>query len=278
MSPIAKHTRDPIKAPERIMITGASGAIGAALARQYAQPGVTLELLGRRLDALQSTASSCAALGATTHIQRLDLCDRPELMAWLAKMSARKVEDLPDLLVINAGQNHPVTEHQQLEDPVLAHQTLMVNLVSAVDLVNAVVPLMLARGSGQIALISSLAAWRGLPRTPSYSASKAGLKAFGESLRALLAPHGIAVNVVLPGYVQSEMCDAMPGPKPFLWSAKRAAVAIKAGLAANRGRIAFPFWLAIGTQVLGVLPDALAHRLLLLLGYGAAEVSDAVHR
>jgi len=134
-------------------------------------------------------------------------------------------------------------------------------------LVQGIIPWMRRRGSGQIALVSSLAAWRGLPVTPSYSASKAGLKAYGEALRGALEPDGIKVSVVLPGYVQSPMCDLMTGHKPFLLTPDEAAIRIAKGLAANHGRIAFPFWLSLGTQWLSVLPDSVALWILKRLGY-----------
>src|SRR3546814_10388459 len=95
---------------------------------------------------------------------------------------------------------------------------------------------MRGRGEGQIALVSSLAAWRGLPDTPSYSASKAAVKVYGEGMRDLLAQEGVKINVVMPGYVESQMCAEMPGPKPFLWPASRAARTIRSGLARNRER------------------------------------------
>jgi hypothetical protein len=113
---------------------------------------------------------------------------------------------------------------------------------------------MRARRSGQLALISSLAAYYGLPVTPSYCASKAALKAYGEAIRGWLASEGVRVSVVMPGYVESQMCREMPGPKPFLWSAERAAQHIRLGLARNRARISFPFPLNLGTWLLAVLP------------------------
>ena len=134
--------------------------------------------------------------------------------------------------------------------------------------VDAVLPAMRARGRGQIALISSLAAYYGLPVTPSYCASKAAIKTYGEALRGWLAREGVRVSVVMPGYVESKMCREMPGPKPFLWSPERAARCIRRGLARNQARISFPFPLNFGTWWLSVLPPTVSQRILRLLDYG----------
>jgi len=246
-----------------IVITGASGALGQALAKAYAQAGVKLWLQGRRQAALAQLAQDCQTLGAQTVLVPLDLRERAAVQAWGQELAQSEV----DLLLVNAGVNLHPDAQTHTEDPQASLDLFEVNLLSAIALVQSVVPAMQQRGCGQIALISSLAAWRGLPQTPSYSASKSGLKAYGEGLRSTLAHDGIGVSVVLAGYIESPMCDAMPGPKPFLLSPHKAAQKIKQGLGANRGRIAFPFWLSLGCQIMAALPDGLAAWLLARLGY-----------
>jgi short-subunit dehydrogenase len=134
--------------------------------------------------------------------------------------------------------------------------------------VSGVLPAMRSRGRGQVALVSSLSAWYGLPLTPSYCASKAGLKAYGEALRGWLAAEGVAVNVVLPGFVTSEMSASFPGPQPMLLHPEQAARRIARGLALNRARISFPFPLNFGMWWLAVLPAGLSQQILRWLGYG----------
>lgn len=252
--------------PDTILITGATGAIGRALALEYAGPGRTLILLGRTQSALDELSAHCQALGCRVVTLLLDLRDREALMEQLGELGTRETIDLA---IINAGVNTNIGPDGSGEQWDKVQELLEVNVMASLATVQAILPAMRGRGRGQIALISSLAAYYGLPLTPSYSASKAALKAYGEALRGWLAPEGIRVNVVMPGYVESDMCTAMPGPKPFLWSAERAARVIRRGLAADRPRISFPFPLNLGCWLLSVIHPALAQRILRLLNYHA---------
>ena len=256
--------RSDTLAPRSVLITGASGGIGAALARAYAGPGCTLVLQGRDQQRLAAVAEACAARGARVLTKVLDLRDRVALVAWLQSVS--HAEPL-ELVIVNAGVNTSIGADGAGESWAAVEELIAVNVLAAMATVDAVLPAMRARGSGQLALISSLAAYYGLPVTPSYCASKAALKAYGEALRGWLAREGVRVSVVMPGYVESQMCRQMPGPKPFLWSAERASQRIRRGLLRNRARISFPFPLALGTWFLAVLPPTLSERIVALLGY-----------
>ncbi|HMW17091.1 MAG TPA: SDR family NAD(P)-dependent oxidoreductase [Accumulibacter sp.] len=252
--------------PQTVLITGATGGIGGALAENYAEAGRTLILQGRNAGRLGELASRCVARGARVLTEVLDLHDRQATDQWLRRISR---DEAPDLVIVNAGVNNNIGPDGAGERWPEIRSVLEVNLIAALATIDAVLPVMRARQRGQIALISSLAAYHGLPITPSYCASKAGLKAYGEALRGWLAPEGIWINVVMPGYVESKMCREMPGPKPFLWSPERAAAYIRRGLARNRARISFPFPLNFGTWWLAVLPAGLSWRILRLLNYSA---------
>lgn len=247
---------------QRILITGATGAIGAALAREYAAPGVKLFLHGRNAQRLQEVAANCQAKGSQVLTAQLDVRDFNALRGWLKELGPL------DLVIVNAGMNTHIGSNGEPEPWDEVEALLDVNLKAAMVIVQAVLPAMRARGHGQIALISSLAGYFGLPVTPTYCATKAGLKAYGEALRGWLAPEGIRVNVVMPGYVKSPMCDDMPGPKPFLWPPERAAKAIRRGLERDQARISFPFPLNWGTWWLAVLPASVSIRIVRWLGFG----------
>ena len=248
-----------------ILITGASGGIGQALALEYAAPDVHLILQGRKPNVLEKLAAACKTRGASVETCVLGLTKTEKLCEWLFRVAENTS---PDLVLINAGVNTNMGAQYQGESLAAMNNLIDVNIRAAMTTVNLLLPAMRQRGSGQIALVSSLAGYYGLPMTPSYSASKAALKAYGESLRAGLADEGIKINVVMPGYVASDMCDAMPGPKPFRISAQDAARRIKAGLARNKARITFPFPLNVGCWLLSVLPPDLSAWFLKRLGYG----------
>ena len=261
-----------MREPRSILITGASSGIGAALARGYARPGTTLALGGRDPARLEDVAEQCRAAGATASWAARDVADRAGLAAWIAGADAAAPLDL---VIANAGISAGTGGAG--ESPVQARRILAVNIDGVFNTLHPAIAHMIARPRppggvrGQLAIVSSLAAFRGFPGAPAYSASKAAVKAYGEALRGDLAPCGILVSVVCPGFVASPMTARNRFFMPFRVTAPRAAAIIARGLAGNRARIAFPWPLYAGAWIAGALPPALIDRVLVRLPKKSSE-------
>lgn len=235
--------------PRSIVITGASSGIGEALALLYAAPGVALALTGRDAARLDGVAAACRARGATVSAATVDSTDRPGVAAWLTGIDATSPVDL---LVVNAGVSAGSGGAGETEEQ--ARRIFDVNLTGVLNTVHPLLPAMTARRRGQIALVSSLAGFRGVPGAPAYCASKAAVRVYGEALRGELAPQGVTVSVVCPGFVKSRMTARNPFPMPFLLETEDGARRIRDGLARGRGRISFPWPLAAAVWLLASLP------------------------
>ncbi|MDR3424985.1 MAG: SDR family NAD(P)-dependent oxidoreductase [Alphaproteobacteria bacterium] len=235
-----------------ILITGASSGIGAALATDYAAPGVRLALHGRNEERLSHVAEQARQRGADvlTHIG--DVTDAKDMAAWVVGQDA---EAPIDLLIASAGISGGTALFCESADQVKA--IFAVNVTGVFNTVQPALSLMMQRKRGQIALLSSLAGFRGFPGAPAYCASKAAVRVYGEGLRGEMARHNVQINVVCPGFVKTPMTDVNPFPMPFLISAERAASLIRKGLAANCARIAFPLPMYIGVRFLTALPQPL---------------------
>jgi len=236
-----------------ILITGASSGIGAALARHYAGPGTTLVLVARDPDRLAAVAEACRARGAAVETERLDVRDRAAVRAVLEAAHDRHPLDL---VVVNAAINggHPTGD---VETEEVAFETADINLGGALNVMLPCVGLMLARGQGQIALMSSLAAFAPLPDAPAYSGAKAALLAHGLALREKVRARGVKINVVTPGYVKTPMGGDYKGWRPLEMSADEAARRIARGLERDRDIVAFPTLLAVLARGAGLLPERL---------------------
>jgi NAD(P)-dependent dehydrogenase (short-subunit alcohol dehydrogenase family) len=229
--------------PRHIVITGASSGLGAGLARDYAAPGVSLLLLARRAVLLEEVAETCRARGAAVAVAALDVGAAEPLAALLR---AADDADPIDLVIANAGIARPPGEAG-------AAAQIRTNLLGAVHTIEPLVPRMLARGHGRIAVVASVAGLRGLPDCPAYCASKAGLRIYGEALRARLAPSGIAVCVITPGFFASPMSRRWQGARPLLISGEAAVRRVRRGIDRRRGRIGFPWPLAALLRLLDLL-------------------------
>ncbi len=191
-------------------------------------------------------------MGADVATAMLDVRERAALADWIEEFDRAGAIDL---VIANAGQMEGRRASGELEPADAACQMLETNLLGVLNTVQPLLPKMLARGRGQIALISSIGGFIPLPDAPSYSASKAAVINYGLSLRALLASHGIKVSVICPGFVDTPMMRRESGVKPFTLKPEQAAELISRGLERNRALIVFPRFFGLITRIGGLLPD-----------------------
>lgn len=234
-----------------ILITGASSGLGAELARAYARPGAVLGLIGRSRDKLEQVAVACREAGATVELEALDVGDIDKLSAWIDAFESRNPVDL---VIANAGTSGGPAPGSQVEGLDLAARQVRTNLLGVIATVEPLLPRFLERGAGHVVVVSSIAGYRGLPYSPAYSASKAGVRAYGEAIRAMLAPSGVRVTVVCPGFFSSPMTDRFKGSTPFLFTLDQATAIVKRGIDRRRSRVAFPSLLVLGLRLADLLP------------------------
>jgi short-subunit dehydrogenase len=237
--------------PRSILITGASSGLGEALAKAYAGPGVTLALSGRDGPRLEAVTEACRTLGAEATAVIVDVTEPSTMSRWIE--AADDIRPL-DLVIANAGISAGTGG---IDDPEAQTRAIFaVNVTGVLNTVHPVMARMRSRRGGQIALVSSVAAFRGLPGSPAYAASKAAVKSYGEGLRGRLAEDGVRVSVICPGFFDSRMTAVNRFPMPFIMPAKRAATIVKRGLARGKARIAFPWPMYFLAWLLGALPPA----------------------
>ena len=142
-------------------------------------------------------------------------------------------------------------------------QIFKINVDGVFNTIHPALNLMESRGNGQIAVVSSLAGYRGLPGSASYSASKVAVKGYGEALRGVYHDRGVEISVICPGFIRSRITDQNDFPMPFFMEAGKAAKIIRRGLEKNKGLIAFPWQMrfAFGAMV-RFLPEFLLERVL----------------
>lgn len=225
--------------PPVAWITGASSGIGEALAIEMARRGYHLVLSARRADRLDTLNEKIIALGARAAVCPVDVTDTEAVLA--VPQAAAHELGCPgiDVAVANAGVLHyGRVADLALEDE---HTTFDVNVKGVLNTVRAVLPDMLARDSGHIVAVSSIAGLAPLPERAAYTASKAAVHFYMDSLRLELHDTGVTVGVILPGYVESQMTAPVRSSMPFFWTAERAAKYIVDRIERKRGRIAFPW-------------------------------------
>jgi len=247
-----------------ILITGASSGIGLALARYYANKAledadriVYLSLTGRDSQRLKETAHSCQNEYVKVCEYIFDVTDFD-----ITKQTILKANEICplDLVIANAGISggggDDCEEYEQ------AYNIFQTNIFGVINTISPAIEVMSKSGKGQIAIISSIAGFRGWPGAPAYCASKSAVKTYGESLRSQMKKTGIKINVVCPGFIKTPMTGKNGFPMPFIMEKERAAKIIAQGLEKDKTRIAFPWQLVSFAWFFSVIPDRLAHFLL----------------
>ncbi len=194
-------------------MTGASRGIGRAVAQAFAAQGDRVAIHHR--DSAALAARVLAELAGSGHVVvQADLTD-PQATRRIVDQAYEELGGL-DVLVNNAGvyTPHPITQVSYEQWQAAWRTILGVNLVGAANVTWCAVQYMIAGGGGRIINVSSRGAFRGEPRHPAYGASKAGLNAFGQSIARDLARHGIAVAMVAPGYVETDMTSEQLASEP----------------------------------------------------------------
>lgn len=237
--------KDPIA-----WVTGASSGIGRALARRLAENGYRVAASARTGRDLDSLAAEVP--GRITAFQ-LDVTD-PKACLETGALIERTLGPV-DLAIFNAGSYFPTTATQFSVDNF--RRTVDLNLMGTINCMGAVVPSMVGRRSGHIAVMASLTGYLGLPTAASYGATKAALNAMTHSFRPDFERHGVTISVINPGFVRTPLTDKNRFPMPFLMPVEKAVDRIVAGLRSKRYEIAFPWPLAWGLRLLRALPEPL---------------------
>jgi short-subunit dehydrogenase len=236
-----------------VMITGASSGIGRALAVDLGKRGARLGLLARRKNLLDELVGEVHSHGAEALPLPASVEDAEAVQAAAEQM--RREFGAIDVLVANAGiagSGDPA----QLKASEFA-RVIEVNTIGAANCVAAVVPDMVARGSGHLVVISSLAAYRGLPKSAAYCASKAAVSAFFESLRLDLRPRKIDVTIIHPGFIKTPLTAGRQADMPFLMELDDAVAKIVWAIENRRKSYAFPWQLASLVRLGMIMPNSL---------------------
>ncbi|GAB4419538.1 MAG: SDR family oxidoreductase [Sideroxydans sp.] len=239
----------------RIFLTGASSGIGLALARRYLAQGAQVAVVARRSEPLQGLAAEFPDL---VFPYVLDVRDAAALRTAAADFMART--GTPDIVIANAGVSIGTLTRHAEDNDVFQH-VLDINLQGAVHTFQPFMAAMKQAGRGRLVGIASVAGFRGLPGAGAYSASKAALISYLESLRLEMHGSGVKVVTICPGYIRTPMTDINPYPMPFMLEVDDAARRIARIIERGCSFKVVPWQMAIVGRLLKLLPNWLYDRL-----------------
>jgi short-subunit dehydrogenase len=218
------------------VVTGASSGIGRSLAKALAARGARVGVTARRADLLAELVTEVRAAGGTIEAAPADVADRAATVAAVRQLA--ETLGPVELLIANAGIGAH-TGADPMNVPAVEHQ-MRVNFLGVVYAFEAVMESMLARKAGHLVAVSSMAAYKGLPGSAGYCASKAAVNSYLEALRIELRSRGVAVTAVCPGFIDTPMTKKNPRPMPWLMTADEAARRILVALQGKPAVYDFP--------------------------------------
>jgi short-subunit dehydrogenase len=236
-----------------VMITGASSGIGRGLATVLAARGAKVGLVARRAETLDELVKEIQPKGGNAVALPADVQDEKAISSAADRLRERFGPI--DILIANAGVG-TTTDAAKLQPSGVA-PVINVNVIGAANSALAVIPEMLARGQGHLVVISSLAAYRGLPKSAAYCASKAAVSAFFESLRLDLEPKGIDVTIIHPGFIKTPLTSGRDAKMPFLMELDDAVEKIVGAIEKRKKSYAFPWQLASLARLGMVMPNSI---------------------
>jgi short-subunit dehydrogenase len=252
-----KTCRDPQEINSMNLLNSSRDTSRAPLRRDPQEiNSMNLFLCARNITRLQETKEKCKDFSVNIFLKELDVKNQADCEAWISGIEENYALDL---IIANAGISAGTSGGTESEAQI--REIFDINLYGVLNIINPAIVRMKERKTGQIAIISSLAGFRGLPSSPAYSGSKAAVRVYGEGLRGNLAEFGIKVSVVCPGYVKTPMTDVNNFPMPFLMTPEKASQKIIKGLQKNKSRIAFPFGLYFVVWLATLLPPCLTDRI-----------------
>lgn len=233
----------------RVVISGASSGLGLALAQHYLQQGAHVAACARRANLLQSLSEQ---FPGQVYCYPLDVRDAAALQAAAQDFITRV--GAPDIVIANAGVSRG-TLTDYAEDVEAFQQVIDINVMGAVKTFQPFMSAMRKAGNGTLVGIASVAGFRGLPGSEAYSASKAALISYLESLRVELHGSGISVVTVCPGYIETPMTKINPYAMPFILPADEAARRMARVIAARKSFAVVPWQMGLIGSLLKLMPN-----------------------
>ena len=239
-----------------IFITGTSSGIGESLAYYYSQKGYTIGITARRNDRLQTVADKCIELGGKPIVYNIDVSDKEKCKD--AAKDFMSTNKSIDIVIANAGVGGD--DNILSGDPSEINSILKINLLGVTNSVIPFIPKMKEQHSGRIAIISSIASFRGLPHHGGYSSSKAALRNLTESWNYTLKPYGISLTTIFPGYIDTEMTKDHKFKMPFLMHSDKASRIIANSIQQKKRKLILPWQWKFIIPIFRILPRFLIYR------------------